>query len=155
MSFIALKRPGDVDFPDADKPIWICDIDGTVALKGERRPFDWARVGEDAPNWPVILIVRALLLTGQQIVFVSGRSEECRQQTELWLDTNVYGLLRPQPLIMRPVGDFRPDTVLKREIYDTHLAGYTVIGVFDDRNSVVAMWRELGLACFQVAEGDF
>lgn len=27
--------------------------------------------------------------------------------------------------------------------------------VFDDRNSVVKMWRLLGLTCFQVAEGDF
>ena len=27
--------------------------------------------------------------------------------------------------------------------------------VLDDRNSVVAMWRSLGLTCLQVAEGDF
>ncbi|WP_457852111.1 phosphatase domain-containing protein [Mycolicibacterium conceptionense] len=32
---------------------------------------------------------------------------------------------------------------------------YTVAGIFDDRNRVVDMWRRLGLACFQVAEGDF
>ena len=27
--------------------------------------------------------------------------------------------------------------------------------IFDDRNKVVKMWRELGLPVFQVAEGDF
>jgi hypothetical protein len=27
--------------------------------------------------------------------------------------------------------------------------------VLDDRNSVVKMWRSLGLECWQVAEGDF
>ena len=29
---------------------WIVDIDGTVAIMGDRSPFDWARVGEDLPN---------------------------------------------------------------------------------------------------------
>ena len=27
--------------------------------------------------------------------------------------------------------------------------------VYDDRNKVVAMWREEGIQCFQVALGDF
>ena len=27
--------------------------------------------------------------------------------------------------------------------------------VFDDRNQVVDMWRQNGLTCFQVADGDF
>ena len=27
--------------------------------------------------------------------------------------------------------------------------------VLDDRNQVVKMWRENGLTCLQVAEGDF
>jgi hypothetical protein len=26
---------------------------------------------------------------------------------------------------------------------------------FDDRNSVVKMWRDLGIPCAQVADGDF
>ncbi|WP_446680100.1 phosphatase domain-containing protein [Cellulomonas biazotea] len=32
---------------------------------------------------------------------------------------------------------------------------FDVIGVVDDRRSVVEMWRSRGLVCFQVAEGDF
>jgi hypothetical protein len=27
--------------------------------------------------------------------------------------------------------------------------------IFDDRDRVVAMWRSLGIPCFQVAKGDF
>ena len=27
--------------------------------------------------------------------------------------------------------------------------------IFDDRQSVVDMWRSRGLTCFQVAKGDF
>jgi hypothetical protein len=33
--------------------------------------------------------------------------------------------------------------------------GYEPIMVFDDRNQVVKMWRERGIVCAQVAEGDF
>ncbi|KAB1900519.1 5'-hydroxyl kinase, partial [Micromonospora sp. AMSO31t] len=32
---------------------------------------------------------------------------------------------------------------------------YRVVGVFDDRQQVVRMWRSLDLTVFQVAEGDF
>ena len=57
---------------------------------------------------------------------------------------------------MRPKGDNRPDTEVKREIYEREIRDkYNVLLVIDDRNSVVQQWREMGLPCFQVAEGDF
>ena len=40
---------------------WIVDIDGTVAIMGDRSPFDWARVGEDLPKSPVITVVEPRL----------------------------------------------------------------------------------------------
>ena len=30
-----------------------------------------------------------------------------------------------------------------------------IVGVFDDRQKVVDMWRKNGLTCFQVADGNF
>lgn len=141
---------------------WICDIDGTLALKGERSPFDWSRVGEDLPNEPVIRVVEALLYLGDNIVFMSGRMEQCRRQTALWLTANIdccyvhpvgnYG----EELLMRADGDFRPDEIVKRELFDNHVKPrYTVIGVIDDRSKVVRMWRELGLTVLDVAGNDF
>ena len=60
------------------------------------------------------------------------------------------------PLYMRPTGDYRTDTEWKRECYESYIKPvYDVRLVLDDRASVVAMWRELGLECWQVAEGDF
>ena len=57
---------------------------------------------------------------------------------------------------MRATGDFRPDSVVKEEIYNNHIKdNYYVAGVFDDRDSVVKLWRDLGLTCFQVYYGDF
>ena len=59
-------------------------------------------------------------------------------------------------LFMRPYGDSRKDSVVKREIFEREIQSrYQVVGVFDDRMQVVRMWRDLGLTVFQVADGDF
>ena len=137
---------------------WIVDIDGTLALMGDRGPFDWKRVGEDAPNEPVVHIVESLIKAGDEIVPMSGRMEQCRDLTKLWLKLNVIGI-KPflSRLLMRPDGDCRPDRIVKRELYENYVKGvYDITGVIDDRASVVKMWREeLGLTCIQVAPGDF
>jgi hypothetical protein len=59
--------------------------------------------------------------------------------------------------MMRPIGDSRPDDVLKQEFLDRMLIvdRERLVAVFDDRDKVVAMWRRNGIACFQVAPGNF
>ncbi|GAA1940098.1 AAA family ATPase [Amycolatopsis minnesotensis] len=139
--------------PDLPKAVLV-DIDGTIALMGDRSPFDMARVGEDAPNRPVIEIVWSLYQQGYAVVFVSGRSEDARAETERWLQRHVG--LPGYRLFMRSVGDGRRDSIVKRELFDRHIRErFNVLAVLDDRNQVVAMWRELGLVCLQVAEGAF
>lgn len=134
----------------------ICDIDGTVALRGDRGPYDWSRVGEDKPNWPVIQTLAALQWFHYwPVVFVSGRMEQCRKATEKWLNEHVDSR-EPWHLFMRQDKDNRSDVIVKREIYCRDIEPhFDVRLVFDDRNSVVKMWRELGLPCMQVADGDF
>ena len=136
---------------------WIVDIDGTLALRGERGPFDWARVGEDLPNGPVITVVRALMAAGQEVRYMSGRMEQCRETTLAWLREHVMSSTLPAELWMRPDGDMRPDQVVKRELFEQHVQGvYEVEGVIDDRARVVRMWRdELGLTVLQCADGNF
>lgn len=59
-------------------------------------------------------------------------------------------------LRMRRAGDHRPDDIVKREILDQMRAdGWRPVMAFDDRARVVKMWREAGIPCAQVAEGDF
>jgi hypothetical protein len=133
-------------------PAIIVDFDGTLALKGERKPYDWSRVGEDQPNLPVVFVVKHLALFST-VLIVSGRDEECRWQSEMWLHAQGISF---HELFMRPKGDNRPDTEVKREIYEREIRDkYNVLLVIDDRNSVVKQWREMGLPYFQVAEGDF
>jgi hypothetical protein len=63
---------------------------------------------------------------------------------------------RPFQLLMRPLGDNRPDEIVKEEMYELHIRGkYNVALVLDDRQKVVDLWRRLGLTCLQVADGDF
>jgi predicted kinase len=147
--------PGVVYEPDPDLPAAVLvDIDGTVALMTGRGPYDWSRVGSDAPNPPVIAAVRAMHAAGHAIVFCSGRDEVCRAETEAWLE--LYVDVPYEALFMRPEGDSRKDAIVKREIFDGEIRDrWRIVGVFDDRQQVVRMWRSLGLTVFQVAEGDF
>nr|DAS17539.1 MAG TPA: polynucleotide kinase [Caudoviricetes sp.] len=132
--------------------IIVCDIDGTVAKMNGRSPYDYTQVHTDLPRHAVIDAVLGLAdQTGAMIVFVSGRKMDCRDITVKWLEKNVL-VSTEFELFMRQFNDNRPDTVVKREIYDTFLKGKNVIAVFDDRPSVVDMWNDLGLTVFAVAD---
>lgn len=143
------KRPGATKLARAV----IVDFDGTLALnRGTRRPFDWDRVFEDTPNWPIIELVR-LLSKQHAILVVSGRDEQCRAQSSRWLAVHDVPFAH---LLMRPHRDNRQDAVVKAEIYhQTIRPHWDVAWVLDDRNQTVQMWRDLGLTCLQVAPGDF
>jgi predicted kinase len=132
----------------------IVDIDGTVAKMDGRGAFDWDRVGEDKPNSPIIDIVQRFATT-HTIIFMSGRDSVCREQTLVWLKDNVR--LTHFHLFMRPEGDNRKDSIVKRELFDTNVRDkFHIDFVLDDRNQVVDMWRnDLGLMCLQVDWGDF
>jgi hypothetical protein len=135
-------------------PAYLVDLDGTMCLMGDRSPYDETRVVCDLVNEPVLWVVYALAAAGNRIIFMSGRSEKCRAETEAWL--REHYALTYEGLFMRAIGDVRKDWIVKGELFDRHVRGrYDVRGVFDDRNQVVGMWRSIGLTVFQVAPGAF
>jgi len=145
--------------------IYLCDIDGTLALKRDRSPYDMTKVMEDEPNRDVIKLIKNVWM-GTEVVFMSGRTDDSKANTLLWLDLNLGTIYKhvqdgedipmEKQLYMRAVGDMRKDSIVKKELYEKYIKDkYNVIGVFDDRKQVVDMWRELGITCFQVAEGNF
>lgn len=139
--------------PNPDLPVtWLVDIDGTLALMGDRHPFDWSTVGYDKPNIPVLDLVSDLHGLNYRIVVVSGRDSVCRVETEDWL--SLYGI-HHDGLHMRAAGDNRSDEIVKRELFEEIAKTHCVVGVLDDRDKVVKMWRALGLLCLQVAPGAF
>ena len=132
----------------------VCDLDGTLCLNGGRNPYDLTRVLADKPNDPLIDLLR--ILSGSvDIIFFSGRegTEQCRQDTAKWLNDNV-GI--PYQLYMRKEKDYRPDEVIKKELFESEIYNkYYCIAVFDDRQKVIDMERSEGLLSCQVYYGDF
>lgn len=62
------------------------------------------------------------------------------------------------PILFREDGDTRHDMVVKPELLEAYMKeNYKKppFAIFEDRDSMVAKWRELGYTCFQPAEGDF
>ena len=51
-------------------------------------------------------------------------------------------------------GKYISDVELK-EKWMTEIGKENIFCVFDDRNTLVEMWRRNGLTCFQVADGNF
>jgi len=131
----------------------IVDLDGTLAHMSGRSPFEWHRVGEDSCDETVAEIVRLHNDVGYKILIVSGRDSVCKDISEKWLDDNNI----PNDFIfMRPEGDSRKDSIIKLELFNNYIRGnWNVKFVLDDRRQVVDVWRDLGLKCLQVAEGDF
>ena len=145
----------------------IFDLDGTLALIDERRAlaskgngkinwkifFDPTNISLDKPNVPVIEMAKTLKAQGHSVVIFSGRDSISRTETIAWLNKFSVPF---DVLQMRPEGSFTPDDVLKQDWLDQLFPDKSdILCIFDDRDKVVKMWRSNGIACFQVAPGDF
>ena len=144
----------------------IVDIDGTLADCHHRRrhinrsPKDWNKflspelVAKDKLIAPVARLVNELV-GNNTIIYASGRPDSLRETTMDWLISHDLWF-HPYELYMRRRGDMRSDVVVKREILKYIRAdGFVPWLTIDDRSSVVAMWRDEGLTCLQVADGEW
>lgn len=128
----------------------VFDVDGTLALMGDRSPYDWARVAVDTINPMVAEFARS---TSRSVVVLSGRDGSCRKQTFNWLILNGISFVE---LLMRNADDMRPDWVIKNELVDDLLTRWYPVLAVDDRQQVVDnVWRARGIECWQVAPGRF
>ena len=157
------------------KKVIICDIDGTIADVRHRLPYiqnedgskrskpDWAAFHAacvyDPPFEDVILMVD-MLRQGScgcgyaplDLHFLSGRNAVAREVTQQWLEKHFGDFGFYHALSMRKANDRRPDHIIKLEmVRELGLTPDKVLCIFDDRQSVVDMWRENGYRCLQVA----
>jgi hypothetical protein len=163
----------------------IFDLDGTLANIDVRRDkstkpngkLDWDKFAAptsimdwDTPNVPVVKMAQMFHDNGFKVVIFSGRNDRSFASTKDWLRIHNVPF---DLLVMRPdkfksdswpiafgnpaTSDMRfmPDEILKKKMLDTFVDIDDVFLVVDDRDKVVKMWREEGLTCFQVAEGNF
>jgi predicted kinase len=139
--------------PEGAEKVYLFDIDGTLAEMHDRGPFEWSKVGNDKPRMQVIETAVAAVLAGYKVIVMSGRDAVCREETKQWL---AKYCIPYSELHMRPEGDMRKDNIVKQELFDQHVRFiYDVVAVYDDRQQVVDMWRDMGVDCFQVQPGNF
>ena len=140
----------------------IVDIDGTLADASHRLHFlasspkrwdEFHRGSEldEVNTWCTEIIER--FSPDHEIILLTGRGNEYREVTKNWLKEKAVTF---NQLFMRANADRRSDFEVKKEIFLEKITeGHDVLFVIEDRMSVVAMWRELGLICLQCAKGDF
>lgn len=141
---------------------FLIDIDGTLADGAHRihhlqaTPKNWDAYFDACKDDTPIQHMRQVVLSldcRMAIIYVTGRVERTRAETQRWLYRHGFPVA---PIYMRPDGDFRADDVVKMELLaNIRLDGYEPIMAFDDRDRVVKAWRAAGIPCAQVAEGDF
>lgn len=136
----------------ADQDIFICDIDGTIAEKGDRSPYDYSKVSYDTVIEPVATVVKMVDRHIAPVVFVSGRSIDCYKETKNWLESNGFTV---HGLYMRSSNDmYTADYKVKYKIVKQFEGKVNILGVFDDRPQVIRMWENLGIKVFNVGKID-
>jgi predicted kinase len=132
----------------------IFDIDGTLAhMQGKRGTFDWNKVDLDVVDEKVRETLKAYKKAGYTIIVVTGRDGTSKDLTAQWLRDNKIEF---DVLHTKPENDFRKDTITKTEIFNEKIRPfYNVLAAYDDRDQAVTMWRNLGIKCYQVEDGDF
>jgi len=141
----------------------IFDIDGTLANVDHRRHFvegtkkDFNAFYNAMVADTVFSHTRGLcnmLHANKWKIFIcTGRPEQYRSITEEWLLKNA---IFHHHLMMRPDDKrFESDVKIKQSMLNEIKEHFDIDSVFDDRDQVVKMWRDNGIPCYQVADGDF
>ena len=152
-------------------PAIIVDIDGTIAdcshrlhfIEWEKKDWDgfYQHLSEDKPKQDIIDLIKYIVGTNIyvqdkiRVLYVTWRSWKTYVATSKWMEY-VWIDTISSVLFMRTEWDFHQDYEIKKEIYEKEIKDkYDVKYVFEDRDQVVKMYRELWLTVLQVANGDF
>jgi hypothetical protein len=128
----------------------VVDIDGVLADVRHRlhhlaaRPKDWHAFFRAAPEDPVLDEGRRVvdsLAEVYPVVYLSGRPEICREDTERWLAEHE---LPEGPVRLRPAWDRRPGRLYKVDALEDLSADHTVAVLVDDDPLVCEAARAAG-----------
>ena len=157
----------------------ICDLDGTLCDIRHREHLAqqglWSEfhleLKDDAPRKDVLSFLRCVTFGDghNQVIFLTGRPDTNRAQTVEWLwdKAELSEGSEYIELLMRPKDDWRSDFQVKQELLEDFLRQvYEQSGmgpeeyksrvlILDDRDKVVAHFRDLGYVCWQVDQGAY
>ncbi|WP_286689434.1 HAD family acid phosphatase [Aeromicrobium sp. REDSEA-S38_B2] len=131
----------------------IADLDGTLVdvssilhhVAGDERDFAaFHSASRDCPPRPeVVEAVRAAHEQGRAVLVVTSREFVWRDLTLDWLQQHDVPY---DQLVMRIVGDYRPDHVVKAEMLDQlEKDGYRVVEAWEDAEDIADLWRSRGI----------
>lgn len=128
----------------------ICDLDGTLALYGNKNSYD-RDFENDLINKPVLEILN-FLSSDYKIIFFSGRNSKFAVQTLDFLYNKCFLEEGQFELYMRNEKDNRRDSIIKLEMYTNHIKNkYNPLFVLDDRLQVIEeCWNRLGVFVLNV-----
>lgn len=155
-----------------------CDLDGTLCDIRHRQHLAQAGAWDEfhslMPQDEVRDVVWSFLdfiisESSVKVVFLTGRPESLRYETMEWLQAKCNLCLHDDycGILMRPKDDWRSDTVVKTELMEEFLRSAceaeskdfdqqkSRVLILDDRDRVVAHFRDQGYQCWQVNEGAF
>ena len=131
----------------------IVDVDGTLAHNNPnnpRDPYDGSRAGEDHVD-ETLAAMLDVLDENYFIHIVTGRGLRHRHLTEEWLKDHAISY---DHLWTRPDNDTSvPDAWVKYQIAKEIARTHNIVGVFDDRERVIDMWRAAWIKTFDVGQG--
>lgn len=148
------------------KKFIVVDIDGTIADISHRvhyvqsKPKDWnsfysvKEMSSDKPIHNIIDMVKSLY-NFYPIIFCTGRPERTREVTEHFIYKYLGFEEGEYLLLMRSDKDRRQDYITKLELLSREIALSDIAFILEDRKSVVDAFRNNGLTCLQVNDGNF
>jgi phosphoglycolate phosphatase-like HAD superfamily hydrolase len=135
----------------ADLDGTLCDVSGILHhVEGEERDFAafHAASADCPPHDAVVEAVRAAHDAGKGVLVVTSREFVWRDLTLDWL---VAHEIPYDELVMRIVGDYRPDHVVKADMLDQLEAdGWSISEAWEDSADIIELWESRGIAVHAV-----
>ncbi len=142
---------------------FVFDLDGTLCNCAhrlhfiEKKPKRWdlfiKGIEDDTPYDDVVFLAQTFKDLGHNIIICTGREATGKDATVDWL---IKHRVQFDGLYMRGIRDYRPDYVVKPELGNTIQTDFgKIFMVFEDRTQVVDAWREMGIRCMQVTNGNY
>jgi len=136
----------------------IADLDGTLCdvsaiqhlVEGEERDFHaFHAASADCPSIATVVdAVRAAKEGGAGILVVTSREFIWRDLTLDWLAA--HGIPYDE-LVMRIVGDYRADHIVKAEaLDDLQKRGWNITDAWEDRDDIAELWASRGITVHRV-----